>query len=205
MKADIFVGEILSRLSGMGIDEMSSLSQLINQTALAVNSYTIPFNFPTSLPAPAETGGLRARSPRRDRGGPSSQRRARSRSRQRNPDARRLRSRSPFRQLAQPAEFKKIINYYATWHPRSDDERRTNSDQLEVRWFAQLGSRGDAELKMIQDELTTVYIDARNKGLLYQLCQEKEVLWEPEGERRSEALAQTTRPFDVVEHSGVQT
>ena len=93
-----------------------------------------------------------------------------------------------------------ILSYDVLWHPRNDDPRKKETDDhLAGLLYEQIISRTTAELQEMKDELSTVFVNGRNKGLLYQLCAEKEILWEPQGERRSIALARTTRGLQTMD------
>lgn len=91
------------------------------------------------------------------------------------------------------------VNYDALWHPRLEDYRYDfhTTDKLSNLWLTQFASRAVVDLERMRDDLRSTYVDARNKGVLYQLSQEQEVLYEPEGDRRTQALARTTNAFHV--------
>lgn len=157
---------------------MDRLAKLMSQTVLAPNPYTIPFNFPTLLPyvdafPDVEPEEQEEQGEEDGEGG--------------------VKMDEP----GPAAIF--TINYYALWHPIGNPRYTDSTDRLASTWLGQIASRDVAELARIRHDLAAVYIDARNKGVIYQLSQEQEVLYEPEGDRRAAALASTTMAFHVLD------
>ena len=92
------------------------------------------------------------------------------------------------------------INYHALWHPPESDPRVNQlTDRLFSYWMEQILTRDIQNIPALRNACQTIYVGARNRGVLYQLSLEQKVLYEPEGESRTAALDRMTMEFVVVE------
>jgi hypothetical protein len=195
VKANDTVASILSRLAWITIldpiwaamdQSIDDLSELMNHTALAVNPYTSPFNFPNAFPLqPAAAAPAIDSQVLQNLGAGMEPFPAADLQHEQERDA---------------PEQGVTINYHALWHPPESDPRVNQlTDRLFSYWMEQILTRDVQNMAALRNACQTVYVGARNRGVLYQLSLEQEVLYEPEGESRSVALDRTTMGFVVVE------
>jgi len=173
--------------------DVDNIATAFAGTSIAPSKYNSPYNFPTDPPA-APVSQYRS-SPFTPGHAPSN-----------NPFAgfARIAPLRPIQQTVQQLNRRavaprEVINYHALWHPRDAwGGPDSNFDRLFTHWQKQM-ALGLLERDLtLRNNLDYVYVNARQRGILHQLNEEKEVLWEPEGRDRLRKLERTTAAIDYL-------
>lgn len=142
----------MTRLNWASEQEIDDLCTLMNFTVLAPNPYTNPFHFPDSIPTqqPDASGATI------------------------NPQVlQNLGARADPLPTPNPQQVPEVggytINYHALWHPPDTDARVDRTTDRLYSAFMEQVIRDVERMVALKNTCTTIYITARNRGVLHQL------------------------------------